>query len=84
MNKWGWKGRDTWIFRRIDEGWQFTIRKNALMRFLYKQLSNQFRFSVYARVVNGECIYLDLEKFNVTNKYLRDDGYSGKVLMTNI
>ena len=54
------------------------------MSFLYKQLSNQFRFSVYARTVNGECIYLDLEKFNVKTNYLRDDGYSGKVLMINI
>lgn len=84
LNKWGWKGRDTWIFLGIDEGWQFTIRKNALISFLYKQLSNQFRFSVYARTVNGECIYLDLEKFNVRGNYLRDDGYSGKVLMINI
>ena len=54
------------------------------MSFLYKQLSNQFRFSVYARTVNGECIYLDLEKFNVKTNYLRDDGCSGKVLMINI
>ena len=30
LNKWGWKGRDTWIFRRLDKGWQFTIRKMLL------------------------------------------------------
>ena len=54
------------------------------MRFLYKQLSNQFRFSVYARTVNGEWIYLDLGKFNIRGEYLRDDGYSGKVLMIKI
>jgi hypothetical protein len=84
LNKWGWKGRDRWIFRRIDEGWQATIRKNVLMLLLYKRLSNQFRFSIYARTINGECIYLDLEKFYVRGNYLRDDGYSGKVLMINI
>jgi hypothetical protein len=85
LNKWGWKGRDTWIFHRIDEGWQSTIRKNVLIRFLYKRLSNQFRFSIYARTVNGECNYLDLEKFYVRgNCLIRDDGYSGKVLTINI
>lgn len=84
LNKWGWRGRDWFAFKGVGADWHLTIAKTWLLRFLYKTVSNQFRFSIYARTVNGECIYLDLEKFNVPSGYLRDDGYSGKVLMTNL
>jgi hypothetical protein len=42
LNKWGRKGRDTWIFRRLDEGWQFTIRKMLLKVFCTSSLAISF------------------------------------------
>lgn len=84
LNKWGWRGYDFFKLRKQGNGWFIRIKKYWFLRLFYGWLSNQFRFSIYARTANGECIYFDLDKWEVNDGFLREDGYGSKVLMVKV